>query len=145
MTNHLKEQAELLIGRNFLELIHPDEQENATRDLHVVVKHQDIHGSVTRYVPPKLSPPQVGLIRYPSSETRAKYLRLSQIRVLLGATVKETFPHAAQVGYDKDYLPCDLVLNWVADNLVLCFIHAVIGTFETLLSKSRNVLINKCA
>src|ERR1700733_1562500 len=102
MTNHLKEQAELLIGRNFLELIHPDEQENATRDLHVVIQHQDIHGSVTRYIPSKLPPPQVGLILYPSSETRAKYMRLSQIRVLLGATIKETFPHAAQVGYDKD-------------------------------------------
>lgn len=69
---------------------------------------------------------------YPLPETRVKYLRLSQIRVLLGATAKDTFPHAAQVGYDKDYLPCDLVLNWVADNLVLCFIHAVIGAFQSV-------------
>lgn len=50
LTRHLKEQADLLIGRNFLDLIHPDEQENASRDLQAVVQHQAIHGSVTRYV-----------------------------------------------------------------------------------------------
>jgi hypothetical protein len=50
LTNHLKEQAELVIGRSLLEFIHPDEQENACRDLHVVIQHQAIHGSVTRYV-----------------------------------------------------------------------------------------------
>jgi hypothetical protein len=32
-----------------------------------------------------------------------------------------------QVGYDQDYIFCDLVMNWVADNLLLCFYHAIIG------------------
>lgn len=68
---------------------------------------------------------------------RVKYLRLSQIRVVLGAAVKETFAHAAQVGYDKDYLPCDLVINWVADNLALCFIHAIIGPFSLALASNK--------
>lgn len=69
---------------------------------------------------------------------RVKYLRLSQIRVVLGAEVKETFPHAAQVGYDKDYLPCDLVVNWVANNLALCFIHAIVGVSLIKPKKNRS-------
>lgn len=60
-----------------------------------------------------------------------RYLRLSHIRVHFGARghtqPHATFPHAVKVAYDENYLACDIVINWVADNLVLCFIHAIVG------------------
>lgn len=50
LTNHLKDQADAVIGRSLIEFIHPDERESASRDFHVVIQQQAIHGSVTRYV-----------------------------------------------------------------------------------------------
>ncbi|KAG8908506.1 hypothetical protein FRB99_005865 [Tulasnella sp. 403] len=37
-----------------------------------------------------------------------------------------SFPHQQQIGFDDNYLATDLVINWVAEGLVLCFIHAIV-------------------
>lgn len=36
-----------------------------------------------------------------------------------------TFP-AERIAIDESYMAVDIVLNWVAEGLVLCFIHAVV-------------------
>ena len=68
-----------------------------------------------------------------------KLVRASQIRVVLGASVKDTFPHARQVGFDDHYIPCDVAINWISDNLVLCFMHAVIGKLACSIFFSRSI------
>ncbi|KAF8340640.1 uncharacterized protein EI90DRAFT_2091656 [Cantharellus anzutake] len=104
LESHLKDQAKDFIGSSLLDWVHPDERQNASVDLFDVVEKQAVHGTVTRI----------------------KLVRASQIRVELGSPIKDTFPHARQVGYDDLYIPCDVAVNWVGENLVLCFMHAVI-------------------
>ncbi|KAF9514547.1 hypothetical protein BS47DRAFT_858055 [Hydnum rufescens UP504] len=104
LTVHMKDQADYLIGRSLLEFVHPDERQAASVDLHDVVEKQALHGTVTR----------------------VKYMRASYLRVLLGASTRDSFPHAKEIGFNDEYLPCDIVINWVAENLVLCFLHAII-------------------
>ena len=125
LTVHMKEQADGLIGRSLLEFVHPDERQDASIDLHDVVEKHALHGTVTRQDSLQKYPLAIVFDHPPSS--RVKYVRASYIRVLLGASTRDSFPHAKQIGYDDKYLPCDIVINWVAENLVLCFLHAIIG------------------
>ncbi|KAG8680877.1 hypothetical protein FRC08_015986, partial [Ceratobasidium sp. 394] len=103
---HMGEQAPALIGTCLLDYVHHDEQHSARADLRNVLDSRTLHGSVTR----------------------VRYARLSRIRAILGCAAPEPFPDAHIVTEDEHYIACDVVINWVSDNVVLCFLHAIIGT-----------------
>ncbi|KAL5526027.1 hypothetical protein ACEPAG_7365 [Sanghuangporus baumii] len=105
---HLREQAPCILNRGLLDFVHPDERESAERDLGSVLAERALHGSVTR----------------------VRYCRLSRVRRLLGWSdnclpYPPTFP-AERIAVDADYMAVYLVVNCVADGIVLCFIHAVV-------------------
>jgi len=53
------------------------------------------------------------------------------MRARLGYTgEREKFADEDKVSFDEDYMACDLVINWAAEGLVLCFIHAVVGMWH---------------
>ena len=57
-----------------------------------------------------------------------RYSRVGRIRKQLGFNGQiEHYPGQEKVIFDQDYLACDIVINWAADGLVLCFMHAVVG------------------
>ncbi|KAF8518198.1 hypothetical protein JB92DRAFT_2903838 [Gautieria morchelliformis] len=102
---HLGPQADAIIGRKLLEFVHPDEHASAQQDLGKVLESRTLHGSVTR----------------------VRYSRLGRTRARLGYTgVHNKFTDEDKVSFDEDYMACDLVINWAAEGLVLCFIHAVV-------------------
>ncbi|KAF7965888.1 hypothetical protein HWV62_41008 [Athelia sp. TMB] len=101
---HLEEQASTLVGRSLLDFVHPDERSSAQYDLGSVLDNKTLHGSVTR----------------------VRYSRLSRIRYDLGhRTSQSPWQEADRIALDDHYMAVDIVINWAADNLVLCFIHAV--------------------
>jgi hypothetical protein len=102
---HLEEQADALVGKSLLSFVHPDEQSSAGRDLGDVLESRTSHGSVTR----------------------VRYCRLSRVRRMLGhqgAGVPWT--DAEKIALDSNYMAVDVVINWAAEGLVLCFIHAAV-------------------
>ncbi|KAH7341673.1 hypothetical protein B0J17DRAFT_268063 [Rhizoctonia solani] len=101
---HMGKEAEKVIGTCLLEYVHPDEQESARADLRNVLDSRTLHGSVTR----------------------VRYARLSRIRAILGCNTPDPFPDADLVTVDDHYIACDVVINWVSDNVVLCFLHAIV-------------------
>ncbi|KIJ51338.1 hypothetical protein M422DRAFT_26755 [Sphaerobolus stellatus SS14] len=105
LRGNLGPQADSIIGRRLLDFVHPDEHTSAQQDLRKVLESRTLHGSVTR----------------------VRFSRLGRLRARLGYMgVREKFADEDKVSFDKDYLACDLVINWVAEGLVLCFIHAVV-------------------
>ncbi|KAK8854676.1 hypothetical protein IAR55_003415 [Kwoniella newhampshirensis] len=102
---HLSKQKMSMMKRNVLEFIHPNEREQARRDLSSAISADDLQGSVTR----------------------VRFARLSRIRTILGCPPEENdIPQdAAAYVEDSEYLILDLVLNWVADGLLLAFFHAI--------------------
>lgn len=55
-----------------------------------------------------------------------RYCRLSRIRHDLGhRTSLSPWEDADKIALDSSYMAVDIVINWAADGLVLCFIHAV--------------------
>lgn len=61
-----------------------------------------------------------------------RYCRLSRVRSLLGHVPSasnppypSTFP-AERIAIDSHYMAVDIVINWVAEGVVLCFLHAVV-------------------
>ncbi|KAI0264492.1 hypothetical protein BC834DRAFT_937825 [Gloeopeniophorella convolvens] len=105
LSYHLVDQADLLIGRPLLEFVHPDEQTSAKNDLGNVLSTRALHGSVTRM----------------------RYSRLSRVRRLLGHQGPAHFwPDGEKIAIDSNYMAVDLVINWAAEGLVLCFIHAAV-------------------
>lgn len=61
------------------------------------------------------------------SSISVRYSRLSSIRRQLGYQGPgPDWVDADKISLDKNYLAVDLVINWAADGLVLCFIHAVV-------------------
>ncbi|CAE6461651.1 unnamed protein product [Rhizoctonia solani] len=115
---HMGKEAEKVIGTCLLEYVHPDEQESARADLRNVLDSRTLHGSVTR----------------------VRYARLSRIREILGCNAPDPFPDADLVTVDDHYIACDVVINWVSDNVVLCFLHAIVGK-TTVLATLRNMHI----
>ncbi|KAG9122328.1 hypothetical protein FRC07_001357 [Ceratobasidium sp. 392] len=111
---HMGEQAPAIIGTCLLDYVHPDEQHSARADLRNVLDSRTLHGSVTR----------------------VRFARLSRIRAILGCAAPEPFPDAHIVTEDERYIACDVVINWVSDNVVLCFLHAIIGTNTSLATLS---------
>lgn len=66
-----------------------------------------------------------------------RFCRLSCVRRLLGYTTSEeappyppTFP-ADRIAIDYNYMAIDIVLNWAAEGVVLCFLHAVVDIAPT--------------
>ncbi|CDO72464.1 hypothetical protein BN946_scf184980.g5, partial [Trametes cinnabarina] len=105
LASHLGEQADLLVGRSLLDYVHPDEQASAKNDLGAVLESKTLHGSVTR----------------------VRYSRLSRVRRLLGYTGPgPEWSDADKIAVDSNYMAVDIVINYAADNLVLCFHHAVV-------------------
>ncbi|KAI0701196.1 hypothetical protein BC835DRAFT_1324261 [Cytidiella melzeri] len=101
---HLQEQAAALIGKSLLQFVHPDEQASAEQDLGGVLESRTLHGSVTR----------------------VRFSRLSRVRRELGARDIVDWSHADKIAVDESYMAVDIVINWAADRVVLCFIHAVV-------------------
>ncbi|ESK89015.1 gata transcription [Moniliophthora roreri MCA 2997] len=103
---HLEEQAGSLVGKSLLSFVHPDEQKTAENDLGGVLRQNSLHGSITR----------------------VRFSRLSRVRRKLGFTGPYVLPFASaeKVTLDEHYMAVDIVINWAADGLVLCFIHATV-------------------
>ncbi|OCF44025.1 hypothetical protein I317_02133 [Kwoniella heveanensis CBS 569] len=103
--NHLGKEKLSMMGRGVIEFIHPHEREQARRDLSSAIASDDLQGSVTR----------------------VRFARLSRIRTILGCQPEENdFPvDAEKFAEDDEYLILDLVLNWVANGLLLAFFHAI--------------------
>ena len=54
-----------------------------------------------------------------------RFSRLSKVRRDLGYTGPGTpWPEADKIALDDQYMAVEIVINWAADGLVLCFIHA---------------------
>ncbi|PPQ76479.1 hypothetical protein CVT26_012554 [Gymnopilus dilepis] len=103
LASHLEDQAEELYGKSLLSFVHPDEQASAKHDLGSVLESRTLHGSVTR----------------------VRFSRLSKVRRMLGYDgPPPNWSDAEKIALDKDYMAVDIVINWAADGLVLCFIHA---------------------
>ncbi|KAF8625538.1 hypothetical protein AX15_005305 [Amanita polypyramis BW_CC] len=100
---HLAEQADLLLGKSLIQFVHPDEQTSAKHDIGGVVDRKTMHGSITRI----------------------RFSRLSRIRRLLGYDEPPSpWPDTNRMAADPNYVVVDIVTNWAAEGLVLCFIHA---------------------
>ncbi|KAM6504195.1 hypothetical protein JOM56_001138 [Amanita muscaria] len=103
LASHLEQQADLLINKSLLDFVHPDEHASAKQDIGGVVDRKTMHGSITRI----------------------RFSRLSRIRRILGYNGP---PHAwsdsESAVLDHNYMAADIVTNWAAEGLVLCFIHA---------------------
>ncbi|KAI0090163.1 hypothetical protein BDY19DRAFT_938792 [Irpex rosettiformis] len=105
LAHHLREQADTLIGKSLLQFVHPDEQTSAEQDLGGVLESRTLHGSVTR----------------------VRFSRLSRVRRELGACDSSVvWSDAEKIAVDDNYMAVDIVINWAADGVVLCFIHAVV-------------------
>ncbi|RDB25524.1 hypothetical protein Hypma_006509 [Hypsizygus marmoreus] len=105
LQSHLEEQAELLVGKSLLSFVHPDEQESAKVDLGGVLESRTLHGSVTR----------------------VRFSRLSKVRRQLGYEGPPApWSEADKIALDSNYMAVDITINWAAEGLVLCFIHAIV-------------------
>ncbi|KAI0822467.1 hypothetical protein BC628DRAFT_1327012 [Trametes gibbosa] len=105
LANHLGEQAGLLVGKSLFDYVHPDEKDSAKVDLGAVLESRTLHGSVTR----------------------VRYSRLSRLRRLLGYNGPGPgWSDADKIAVDANYMAVDIVINYAADGLVLCFHHAVV-------------------
>lgn len=68
-----------------------------------------------------------------------RFSRLSRVRRLLGYDGPlPPWTDADRVALDANYMAVDIVINWAADGLVLCFIHAIVD-----LSPADNDELNK--
>ncbi|WFC97818.1 hypothetical protein MYAM1_000538 [Malassezia yamatoensis] len=88
-----------LVNRCFADFVEPDGRSHAYIDLARIVKSQTLFGSVIR----------------------CRFANLSRIRHQLSGTKVE--PASA-----SDYQSTDIVVNMVAERIMLCFFHAVSGT-----------------
>ncbi|KAH9936060.1 hypothetical protein B0H21DRAFT_758828 [Amylocystis lapponica] len=103
--DHLHDQADLLVGKSLLSFVHPDEQASAKLDLGSVLESRTLHGSVTR----------------------VRFSRMSRVRRQLGYQgPPQEWADSDTVAVDDNYMAVDIVINWAADGLVLCFMHAVV-------------------
>ncbi|KAL0570212.1 hypothetical protein V5O48_011749 [Marasmius crinis-equi] len=106
LQSHLETQKDSLLGKPLLSFVHPDERKRAETDLGGVLSEHSLHGSITR----------------------VRFFRLSKVRRELGFSgpYVKPFPSADRVVLDEKFMAVDITINWVAEGLVLCFIHASI-------------------
>ncbi|KAG7528115.1 hypothetical protein FFLO_06407 [Filobasidium floriforme] len=102
---HMRMQSMSMLGRGVIEFIHPEEREQARRDLYSSTRVNNLEGSVTR----------------------VRFARLSRIRTILGCPPEdEDIPSDAyKFVEDDEYLILDLSLHWACDGLILAFFHAI--------------------
>lgn len=123
---HLDAQADLLVGKSLLSFVHPDEQASAKADLKNVLESRTLHGSVTRCAIFLSSPPQI-LFFFLLGPPSVRFSRLSKVRRQLGYTGPlPPWSDAEKISVDANYMAVDIVINWAAEGLVLCFIHATV-------------------
>ena len=121
LQSHLEEQAESLIGKSLLSFVHPEEQASAKQDLGGVLDSRTLHGSVTRCVP--FTP----ITHAPQCTFSVRFSRLTNVRRQLGYDgPPHSWAEAEKIALDKDYMAVDVVINWAAEGLVLCFLHAIV-------------------
>ncbi|KAJ7034999.1 hypothetical protein C8F04DRAFT_1221274 [Mycena alexandri] len=105
LANHLGAQAHDLVGKPLISFVHPDEQASARQDLGSVLESRTLHGSVTR----------------------VRFSRLSRVRRELGYQGPPApWGDAEKIALDSNYMAVDIVINWAAEGVVLCFIHAIV-------------------
>ncbi|KAF7312311.1 hypothetical protein MIND_00244100 [Mycena indigotica] len=105
LAHHLGQQAQELVGKSLISFVHPEEQASAQDDLGRVLESRTLHGSVTR----------------------VRFSRLSRVRRELGYQGSPTsWNDADKIALDSNYMVVDVVINWAAEGVVLCFIHAIV-------------------
>ncbi|KAJ6505958.1 hypothetical protein DFH09DRAFT_1200725 [Mycena vulgaris] len=105
LANHLGAEAHELVGKSLINFVHPDEQSSAQQDLGGVLKSRTLHGSVTR----------------------VRFSRLSRVRRELGYQGPgPSWSDGDKIALDSNYMAVDIVINWAAEGVVLCFIHAIV-------------------
>ncbi|KAJ6531739.1 hypothetical protein B0H19DRAFT_1214104 [Mycena capillaripes] len=105
LATHLGPEAHELVGKSLIDFVHPDEQSSAQQDLGNVLDSRTLHGSVTR----------------------VRFSRLSRVRRELGYKgPPAAWDNADKIALDTNYMAVEIVINWAAEGLVLCFIHAIV-------------------
>ncbi|KAJ7739776.1 hypothetical protein DFH07DRAFT_839874 [Mycena maculata] len=105
LAHHLESEAPELVGKSLVSFVHPDEQASAQQDLGSVLESRTLHGSVTR----------------------VRFSRLSRVRRELGYQgPPSSWSDADKISLDSNYMAVDIVINWAAEGVVLCFIHAIV-------------------
>lgn len=92
---HLSSQASALIDTSFFDYIHPEDRERTEVDMKNIINSRTLFGSVTR----------------------CRYSRMHRMRSMLGAGDMNSG--------EGEYLPIDIVLNWIGADMALCFFHAI--------------------
>ncbi|KAF9069258.1 hypothetical protein BDP27DRAFT_1447845 [Rhodocollybia butyracea] len=104
---HLEDQASHLVGKSLVKFVRSDEQETAQRDLGSVLESKTLNGSITR----------------------VHFSTISRIRRVLDHNIPPpSFTSAADTA--SEFMVADIVINWAAEGLVLCFIHASISASD---------------
>ncbi|KAJ7494684.1 hypothetical protein B0H11DRAFT_2002973 [Mycena galericulata] len=105
LAHHLDTEAQELVGKSLITFVHPDEQSSAQQDLGSVLDSRTLHGSVTR----------------------VRFSRLSRVRRELGYQgPPSSWSDGDKIALDSNYMAVDIVINWAAEGVVLCFIHAIV-------------------
>ncbi|KAJ7637718.1 hypothetical protein DFH06DRAFT_1219050 [Mycena polygramma] len=105
LATHLGPEAHELVGKPLINFVHPDEQSSARQDLGNVLESRTLHGSVTR----------------------VRFCRVSRLRRELGYQGPlASWDDADKTALDPNYMAVDIVINWAAEGVVLCFIHAIV-------------------
>ncbi|KAJ7815516.1 hypothetical protein B0H14DRAFT_3111832 [Mycena olivaceomarginata] len=95
--------AQELVGKSLITFVHPEEQSSAQQDLGNVLESRTLHGSA--FV----------------------FSRLSRVRRELGYQGPQApWGDADKIAQDSNYMTVDIVINWAAEGVVLCFIHPIV-------------------
>lgn len=95
---HLSSQSSDILGTSFFDYIHPEEEERTRIDMKNIIGSRTLFGSVTR----------------------CRYSRLPRIRSILQKVVM------TEKDSEDSYLPIDIVVNWIGEDMALCFFHAIL-------------------
>ncbi|PWN50611.1 hypothetical protein IE53DRAFT_87207 [Violaceomyces palustris] len=104
LQHHLDAQADAMVGSSFFDYVHPEEKDRASDDMKKIVESRTLFGSVTR----------------------CRYSRIPRIREMLGAIDPPRDEEAHKYVEDDNFVAIDIVINWIGDDMALCFFHAII-------------------
>ncbi|UZJ55929.1 hypothetical protein CBS101457_005249 [Exobasidium rhododendri] len=104
-SRNLSSEACAIVGTSFFDYIHPEERDRAEIDMKNIIDSRTLFGSVTR----------------------CRYSRNHRIRkVLSAAHPTSAASNNEEAGHEEgDYLAIDIVVNWIGDDMALCFFHAI--------------------
>lgn len=97
-SRHLSSKSNDILGSSFFDYIHPAEEERTRVDMKNIIGSRTLFGSVTR----------------------CRYSRLSRIQSMLQKD------GIAEEASEESYIPIDIVVNWIGEDMALCFFHAII-------------------